>query len=93
MLMVAIMLAICSLFIEFLIVSKIPRLRRAIAHSTLINLASSLAISWMLGAIFGAKGVTVLTAAMLATASSIAIYRVLNSPGYIKERFNATYHR
>lgn len=93
MLMVAIMLAVCSVIIEFLIVSKIPRLRKAIAHSTLKNLASSLAISWMLGAIFGAQGVTVLTAAMLATASSVAIYRVLNSPAYIKERFNATYHR
>jgi|TARA_R110002167_G_scaffold52840_9_gene152080 Na+/H+-translocating membrane pyrophosphatase len=87
MLVVAIMLAICSLVIEFLIISKSPRLRLKVTQSTMWNLATSLTIAWFLGAVFGAKGVTVLTAAMLATASSVCIYRVINGATHIKEKF------
>lgn len=91
MLVIAIMLAICSLVIEFLVASKSLRLRRCIAKSTLANMCFSLFVSWLLGAIFGASGVTVLTAAMLATASSVGIYRVLNGATHTKDYFNVKY--
>lgn len=77
MITLCIMIAVCSLIIEFIIMSKFPRLRRAVSSNSLINLASSLGISFILGSMFGAAGMIVMVGAMLATAISIPVYRVM----------------
>ena len=77
MLTISIMLAFCSIIIEQLIMSRIPFIRTIVSQNFLLNIIVSLALSWILGEIFDAKGVTVLTAALLSTAGSSVIYRVV----------------
>lgn len=75
MLTFVIILAIASSAIEMMFAAKIPALRRAAKKYKLVNLIASLALSYILGAMFGAAGLIAMTAAIFST--------ILSIPGYI----------
>ncbi len=93
MLTVSIMLAVCSMIIEQLIMCKIPGFRTVVSGNFLLNVIVSLGLSWILGEVFDAKGVTVLTAAMLSTAGSSIIYRVLRLSDSTRRIYRGTTQR
>jgi hypothetical protein len=69
-------LAGASLVVEMLIAYKHKIYRHFVQSSTMNNLIGSFGISYVLGWLFGAAGLTVLCAAVLSTAASIPIYAV-----------------
>lgn len=75
MLTFVIILALASSAIELMFAAKIPAWRRAAKKYKLVNLIASLALSYVLGAMFGAAGLIAMTAAIFST--------ILSIPGYI----------
>ena len=73
----ALTLAIASFAFEMLIASKIPVMRVLAKENVLINLTISLAISYAIGTMFGAIGLTAMTAAIISTLMSIPGYHIL----------------
>jgi len=73
----ALTLAIASFAFEMLIASKVPLMRMLAKGNILINLAISLAISYAIGTMFGAIGLTAMTAAIISTLMSIPGYAIL----------------
>jgi hypothetical protein len=92
MLLMAIVLAFASLTVELTVVSQSRLLRRAVSKNVILNLIVSLGVSWILGIMFGAQGLTVLLGALLATGASIPIYRVINATTRTKENRHARRH-
>jgi hypothetical protein len=93
MLTMTLMLAICSIIIE-LIVTRTVRIIETFARKNLLtSIVVSLAVSWTIGTVFGAKGLTVLTAAMIATAVTSLWYRTLNLTRATKEKIHASRHQ
>lgn len=80
MLAIAFILALCSFGLEMTLVHQYPLLRALCIRSVKANLIVSLGISWLLGFMFGAQGVTVLLAALMATAASVPVYKILSLP-------------
>jgi uncharacterized paraquat-inducible protein A len=74
----AVVLAIVSFALELMIVFKLPGLRRAVQDSLFVNLFFSLGLSFILGMMFGANGLVVMTAALLSTAGSVPVYKTFN---------------
>jgi len=73
----AITLAIASFALEMLIASKVPLMRQLAKNNILVNLAISLGLSYVIGTMFGAIGLTAMTAAIISTLMSIPGYQVL----------------
>lgn len=71
----ALMLAFASFIFEMLLASNIPAWRKNAKKYKTINLILSVLLSFVMGALFGAAGLIVMTAAILSTLMSI--------PGYI----------
>ena len=77
MLSFAIVLAFASFIFEMLIASKFPIWRKLAHKSKLANLTLSLVLSYVLGELFGAAGLLVMTAAIISTLLSIPGYTYL----------------
>jgi hypothetical protein len=73
----AITLAIASFAFEMMIASNLPTMRKLAKSNLLVNLSISLAISYAVGTIFGAAGLTAMTAAIISTLMSIPGYQIL----------------
>ena len=74
----AIILAFASFIFEMLIASKFPIWRKLAHKSKLANLTLSLILSYVLGELFGAAGLIVMTAAIISTLLSIPGYTYLS---------------
>ncbi len=75
MLSFVIILALASCAIEMMFASKVPAWRKAAKKYKIFNLIASLALSYILGIMFGAAGLIAMTAAIFST--------ILSIPGYI----------
>lgn len=68
-------LAFASCAIEMMFAAKIPAWRKAAKKYKIFNLIASLALSYIIGSMFGAAGLIAMTAAIFST--------ILSIPGYI----------
>lgn len=68
-------LTVCAVAIEMMIVAKVPALRELLVDHPLLSLVFSLALSWVLGVVFGAAGMIVMFAALASTFCTWLIYR------------------
>lgn len=73
----AITLAIASFLVEMMIASKVPLMRQLAKNNLLVNLAISLGLSYIIGIMFGAIGLTAMTAAIISTLMSVPGYAFL----------------
>ena len=73
----AITLAIASFLVEMMIASKVPLMRQLAKNNLLVNLAISLGLSYFIGTMFGAIGLTAMTAAIISTLMSVPGYAFL----------------
>ena len=73
----AITLAIASFLVEMMIASKVPLMRQLAKNNLLVNLAISLGLSYLIGIMFGAIGLTAMTAAIISTLMSVPGYAFL----------------
>jgi hypothetical protein len=74
----ALVLATASTIFEMMIAARIPAWRRIASQSILVNLAGSIALSYMMGFLFGAAGLIAMTAGLLSTLMSIPGYKFLH---------------
>ena len=84
----AITLAIASFLVEMMIASKVPLMRQLAKNNLLVNLAISLGLSYFIGIMFGAIGLTAMTAAIISTLMSVPGYAFLEW-AYDSERAHA----
>lgn len=73
----AMTLAIASFLVEMMIASNIPLMRQLAKNNLLVNLAISLGLSYIIGTMFGAIGLTAMTAAIISTLMSVPGYAFL----------------
>lgn len=73
----AITLAVASFLVEMMIASKVPLMRQLAKNNLLVNLAISLGLSYFIGIMFGAIGLTAMTAAIISTLMSVPGYAFL----------------
>lgn len=73
----AITLAIASFLVEMMIASKVPLMRQLAKNNLLVNLTISLGLSYFIGIMFGAIGLTAMTAAIISTLMSVPGYAFL----------------
>ena len=71
----SIVLTIASIATEFIIVTKFPIIKEALMKSSLMSLGFSTGLSWLVGFLFEASGLTVLVSALVSTIISWLIYR------------------
>lgn len=76
------LLGVGSWLVEMVLGAKIRPLRHLAAYNVLTTLGVSLFITSFMSAIFGAKGVTVLTASILSAVLSTITYRLLGVAHY-----------
>jgi len=75
MLTFVVILAVASCAIEMMFAAKIPAWRKLAKKYKIFNLIASIALSYVLGIMFGAAGLIAMTAAIFST--------ILSIPGYI----------
>lgn len=78
MFMMMITLAFASFIVEMMFAAKIPVWRHNAYRIKWLNMLISIGLSFVLGTAFGAKGITAMGAAMLATVLSIPGYAFLH---------------
>jgi hypothetical protein len=78
MFIMMITLAFSSFIVEMMFAAKIPAWRRNAHKLKWLNMVISIGLSFVLGTAFGAKGITAMGAAMLATVLSIPGYAFLH---------------
>jgi hypothetical protein len=78
MLTMVILLAIISTALELSIASQVPLWRKWSYQSKLFNLLNSIFLSYIIGFMFGAQGLIVMTAGILSTFMTIPGYALLN---------------
>lgn len=71
------MLAIASAVVELTFASKFPAWRRAAKKNKAVNLGISIALSFVLGIMFGAAGLIAMAAAIISTVIAVPGYAVL----------------
>lgn len=76
MMMMALSLALVAAAIEIMLVSKFPILLFQVQRHILVGVCFSMALSWGLGAVFGASGMTMLFAATASTIITVAVYKL-----------------
>ena len=76
-----------SWLVEMVLGAKVRPLRHLAAYNVLTTLGVSLFITSLMSAIFGAKGVTVLTASILSAVLSTITYRLLGVASYGRKQF------
>jgi hypothetical protein len=74
----AIVVTIASVITELILVKKIKFVEDLLTKSPLTSLGFSTGLSWIIGFIFGATGLTVMLGALLSTVVMWIIYRVLD---------------
>lgn len=72
----AIMLAAASIYVELKLVKSVPGLKKLVERFGFVGLVMSLALSVILGGIFGAAGVTIMLAGMCSTMVTAPLYRL-----------------
>lgn len=91
-----IVLALASFILEMMVAAKIPAWRRNAKKYKMVNLVLSILLSFVMGVLFGAAGLIVMTAAILSTLMSIPGYTFLywcyDSPQAIKNGGNQVAH-
>ncbi len=102
MLILVLVLAGCSVWLELKLFQKVPALRKVVGKWALVGIAISLALSYFLGAAFGAGGIIVLMAGLLSTAIAEPFRRTFNQASavqakveklnYWKKNTEETYH-
>ena len=75
MLMLVLVLAGCSVWLELKILQKVPGLKKAVGRFALIGIFCSLALSYFLGVMFGASGIIIMMAGLLSTAIAEPVRR------------------
>ena len=78
-------LTIASMAIEYFIMSKLPWLFNLTVRFPLFAMACSFFISWLLGDLFGGKGVIVLISGALSTIGSIVLNKIAGAYIGLKE--------
>jgi hypothetical protein len=73
----AFMLAIASFVFEMMLAAKIPAWRQNAKRNKIINLVLSVLLSFIMGVLFGAAGLIVMTAAIISTLMSVPGYAFL----------------
>lgn len=71
------MLAIASAVVELTFASKFPAWRRAAKKNKAVNLGISIALSFVLGIMFGAAGLIAMSAAIISTVIAVPGYAFL----------------
>lgn len=84
------LLGVGSWLVEMVLGAKLRPLRHLAAYNVLTTLGVSLFITSFLSAVFGAKGVTVLTASILSAVLSVITYRLLGVAQYGRNITNRT---
>lgn len=74
LLTMALILALCSAWLEFKILNKVPLFKKLNRKSQLVGLGMSIGLSWMVGILFGATGLVVLIAGLLSTAMTEPVH-------------------
>ena len=75
----AVLLGIASWILEMAAGAKLKPLRRLASSSVIGNIGVSIGFTWLLSMLFGASGVTVLTASILSTLLSLLTYRLIGA--------------
>lgn len=73
----AFMLAIASFVFEMMLAAKIPSWRQNAKRNKIVNLVLSVLLSFIMGVLFGAAGLIVMTAAIISTLMSVPGYAFL----------------
>ena len=84
------LLGVCSWIVEIVIVRQIPGVWRIAKKSTKASVFISLITAFVISSLFGAEGIHLLLASMIAVVLSHVTYRVAGKGGTIYERFNKT---
>ncbi len=79
MLLTAVLLGIASYWLEMAAGAKLKPLRHLATSSVVGNISVSIGFTWLLSTLFGANGVTVLTASILSTLLSLLTYRLIGA--------------
>ena len=79
MLLTAVLLGIASYLLEMAAGAKLKPLRHLASSSVVGNIGVSIGFTWALSMLFGASGVTVLTASILSTLLSLITYRLIGA--------------
>jgi len=85
MLAAALALGIGGFALEMAVGAHFAPLRHLAARSALANLVISIAFTWVLSALFGASGVTLMTASMIGTILSLITYRLIGAAKYVQQ--------
>jgi hypothetical protein len=88
MLEIGLSLAVLSAAIELAVVFSIPWLGRLLERHTLFSIAFSIAVSILIGTIFGAAGLLITFAAVLSTLLSVFVYRLIAAMRWVLARFS-----
>lgn len=75
MLIPALVLAVVSVWIEMMLVTKVDFIRRFVNKYEIVGLCFSFALSVAIGEPFGAQGVTALLGAVISTGATLVIYK------------------
>lgn len=73
----AILLAISSIIFEIGIAHRIPAYRKLASKNMVVNLTTSIGLSYILGMLFGASGLIAMLAGMLSTVGTIPYYKIM----------------
>lgn len=87
------LLGVCSWIVEIVIVRQIPGVWRIAKKSTKASVCISLVTAFIISSLFGAEGIHLLLASMIAIVLSHITYRVAGKGGTAYERFNKTLGR
>ena len=87
------LLGVCSWLVEIFVVRQVPALCRIAKKSTTASISISLITALVISTLFGASGVHLLLASMIAIVLSHMTYRVAGTGGRIHEGFNKTIRR
>ena len=87
------LLGVCSWLVEIVVVRQVPAVWRIAKKSTKASISISLITALVISTLFGASGVHLLLASMIAIVLSHMTYRVAGTGGRIHEGFNKTIRR
>ena len=88
MLLFSVLLGVCSWIVEIVVVNQVPHVWRIAKKSTKASICISLVTAFLISTLFGAGGVHLLLASMIAIVLSHITYRVVGKGGNIYERYN-----
>lgn len=71
-----VLITMMSVAVELAIVAQFRWLQDLAERATIIGMLLSLAVSWGIGALFGAAGMVIMTAAVTSTVITMFIYRL-----------------